>query len=134
MNHLNIFSPFYFNFFKTMYVLSKYFFFQIHQCTEMRFVSFHSGGFTTMAPIIIPPDSKLVKHTSVQCPVLYVHSMYLKITLILRKNRKNFVNFSVQFLFSFCKMGHSANCSVCLSAILLIIVVNYMFSVSSILH
>ena len=33
-------------------------------CTEVRFTSFLSGGFTTMA-VIKPPESKLVKRTSV---------------------------------------------------------------------
>ena len=96
----------------------SYVIFAVHlQCTEMRFVSFLSGGFIN-AIVVNPPERKLC----VQCPALYVHSMYLKITLILCKNHKNFVNaslknvnFSVHF-FSFCKMGHSANCSVCLSA------------------
>ena len=36
------------------------------QCTEVRFDSFLSGGFTTMA-VINPPESKLAKRTSVQC-------------------------------------------------------------------
>jgi hypothetical protein len=36
------------------------------QCTEVRFVSLLSGGFTTMA-VINPPERKLAKHTSVQC-------------------------------------------------------------------
>ena len=34
--------------------------------TEVRFASFLSGGFTTMA-VINPPESKLAKRTSVQC-------------------------------------------------------------------
>ena len=42
--------------------------FQIHfrQCTEVRFASFLSGGFTTMA-VINPLERKLAKRTSVQC-------------------------------------------------------------------
>ena len=35
------------------------------QCTEVRFASFLSGGFTTMA-VINPPERKLAKRTSVQ--------------------------------------------------------------------
>ena len=35
------------------------------QCTELRFASFLSGGFTTMA-VINPPERKLTKRTSVQ--------------------------------------------------------------------
>ena len=34
-------------------------------CTEVRFVRFLSGGFTTMA-VINPPDWKLANHTSVR--------------------------------------------------------------------
>ena len=34
-------------------------------CTEVRFASFLSGGFTTMA-VINPPERKLAKRTSVQ--------------------------------------------------------------------
>ena len=35
-------------------------------CTEMRFASFLSGGFTTIA-VINPPEKKLAKRTSVHC-------------------------------------------------------------------
>ena len=35
------------------------------QCTEVRFVSFLSGGFTTMA-VINPPERELAKRTSVK--------------------------------------------------------------------
>ena len=38
----------------------------VTQCTEVRFASFLSGGFTTMA-VIIPPKRKLAKRTSVHC-------------------------------------------------------------------
>ena len=34
------------------------------QCTEVRFASFFSGGFTTMA-VINPPERKLAKRISV---------------------------------------------------------------------
>ena len=37
-----------------------------HHCTEVRFASLHSGGFTTMA-VINPPERKLAKRTSVRC-------------------------------------------------------------------
>ena len=36
------------------------------QCTEVRFASFLSGGFTTMA-VINPPDWKVANRTFVQC-------------------------------------------------------------------
>ena len=36
------------------------------QCTEVRFASWLSGGFTTMAVINLP-KSKLAKRTSVHC-------------------------------------------------------------------
>ena len=36
--------------------------------TEVRFASFLSSGFTTMA-VIIPPERKLTKRSSVQCRV-----------------------------------------------------------------
>ena len=35
-------------------------------CTEVRFASFLSGGFTTMA-VINPPERKLAKRISVKC-------------------------------------------------------------------
>ena len=35
------------------------------QCTEVRFASFFSGGFTTMA-VMNPPEKNLEKRTSVQ--------------------------------------------------------------------
>jgi hypothetical protein len=35
-------------------------------CTEVRFASFLSGGFTTMA-VMNPPEKKLEKRTSVYC-------------------------------------------------------------------
>ena len=38
-------------------------------CTEVRFASFLSGGFTTMA-VIDPPERKLAKRTSVYRVVL----------------------------------------------------------------
>ena len=37
----------------------------VNQRTEVRFASFLSSGFTT---VINPPERKLAKHTSVQCP------------------------------------------------------------------
>jgi hypothetical protein len=36
------------------------------ECTEVRFASFFSGRFTTMA-VIIPPERKQAKCTSVEC-------------------------------------------------------------------
>ena len=36
----------------------------LHHCTEVRFASFLSGGFTTIA-VINPPERKLSKRTSV---------------------------------------------------------------------
>ena len=38
------------------------------QCTEVRFASFFSGGFTTMV-VMNPPEKKLEKRTAVQCSV-----------------------------------------------------------------
>ena len=38
---------------------------EVTQCTEVRFASFLSGGFTTMA-VINPLERKLAKRTSVQ--------------------------------------------------------------------
>ena len=40
-----------------------------NQCIEVRFDSFLSGGFTTMA-VLNPPERKLAKRTSVQCILL----------------------------------------------------------------
>ena len=37
-----------------------------YQCTEVHFASFLSSAFTIM--VVINPERKLVKHTSVQCP------------------------------------------------------------------
>ena len=39
-----------------------------HKCSEVHFVSFLSGGFTTMA-VINPPERKLAKRTSVKCSI-----------------------------------------------------------------
>ena len=44
-------------------------FFQLVHCTEVRFDSFLSGGFTTMA-VTNPPEKKLAKSISVYCPVV----------------------------------------------------------------
>ena len=49
-------------------------------CTEVRFASFLSSGFDTMA-VINPPEMKLVLHTSVQCIVheaLRAHSKFVR--------------------------------------------------------
>ena len=39
----------------------------LDQCTEVRFATNLSGGFTTIA-VINPPERKVAKHISVQCP------------------------------------------------------------------
>ena len=44
------------------------YFFSFTHCTEVRFDSFLSGGFTTMA-VINPPERKQAKRTSVHCPI-----------------------------------------------------------------
>ena len=44
------------------------------QCTEVRFVRFLSGGFTTMA-VINPPDWKLANHTSVQWYEIFLNNL-----------------------------------------------------------
>ena len=41
----------------------------MYHCTEMRFASFLSGGFTTMA-VINPPERKLERRTSVHCTII----------------------------------------------------------------
>ena len=46
------------------------------QCTELRFASFLSGRFTTMA-VINPPERKLAKRTSVQWCNAYTKSRIL---------------------------------------------------------
>ena len=43
-------------------------------CTEVRFTSFLSGGFTTLA-VINPPERKLAKRTSVHCLLLSVKTL-----------------------------------------------------------
>ena len=70
----------------------------------MRFTSFLSGGFTTMA-VINPPESKLAKRTSVNWSIAYcrstpkkrnemaidfVHLLYLKYIKFSTKLRKEF--------------------------------------------
>ena len=40
VNYLNLFSPLYFKFFQSMYVLSKYICSQIHQCAVLYFIVF----------------------------------------------------------------------------------------------
>ena len=47
---------------------SEYYFllnYILKHCTEVHFISFLSGGFTTTA-VIKPPETKLAKRTSVQ--------------------------------------------------------------------
>ena len=46
------------------------------QCTEVCFVSFLSGGFTTTA-VINPPERKLAKRISVQCEKLEMFFVFL---------------------------------------------------------
>ena len=43
------------------------------QCTEVRFASFLSGGFTTMA-VINPPEKKLAKRKPVHCKGMHFAS------------------------------------------------------------
>ena len=43
-------------------------------CTEVRFASFPSGGFTTMA-VLNQPKRKLAKRTSVDCAYLAVNAI-----------------------------------------------------------
>ena len=50
------------------------------QCTEVRFASFLSGGFTTMA-VINPPERNLAKCTSVQCKKNLCLHKFNRITL-----------------------------------------------------
>ena len=44
----------------------------VKQCTQVRFASFLSGGFITATIVVNPPESKLAKHTSVQCSALHI--------------------------------------------------------------
>ena len=63
---------------------------QGHQCTEMRFASFLSGGFTAMI-VINPPERKLAKRISVQ---------WMKCTLEHKNWFKNFlVNMSPRVVY-----------------------------------
>ena len=41
------------------------------QCTDVRFASFLSGGFTTMA-VLNPPEKKLTNHTYVQWSISFI--------------------------------------------------------------
>ena len=102
VNHLNIFSPFYFKFFKTMYVLSKYICFQIQQF-------------------------------SVQCNMFIVLENIINNKNFVNASLKN-VNFSLQFFFHFAKWDTVQIVLCVCRPVILIIVVHYMFSVSSILH
>ena len=47
----------------------------LHHCTEVRFASFLSGGFTTMA-VMNPPKKKLKKRISVQCLVVASKNLF----------------------------------------------------------
>ena len=55
------------------------------QCTDMRFASFLSGGFTTMA-VMNPPEKKLEKCTSVQYVGMPVQQKCLNIDLLLSQS------------------------------------------------
>ena len=47
-------------------------------CTEVRFVSFLFGGFTTMA-VINPPENKLAKRTSVRWVKICAHGQNVRV-------------------------------------------------------
>ena len=49
---------------------------RIDHCTKMRFASFLSGGFTTVA-VINPPERKLAEHTSVHWSTLGPFSLVI---------------------------------------------------------
>ena len=57
-------------------------FFNLKQCTEVRFASFLSGGFTIMA-VINSPEKKLAKRTSVQCTQTYTTPDAFEISCLL---------------------------------------------------
>ena len=51
--------------------------FQTMQCTEVRFASFLTGGFTTMA-VLNPPERKLSKRTSMQCTAVQIYNVMVE--------------------------------------------------------
>ena len=54
-----------------------------NQCTEVRFASFLSGRFTTMA-VINPPEKKLAKRTSVECSVSLTFWLNLMVKFVFK--------------------------------------------------
>ena len=59
--------------------------------TEVRFASFLSGGFTTMA-IINPPERKLAKHISMHCtePLQYKFINFQKVSFFPTSPKKDY--------------------------------------------
>ena len=59
------------------------------QSTEVRFASFLSGGFTTMA-VINPPESKLAKRTSVHWAIINFDKNTSNVTILNRNGEWKF--------------------------------------------
>ena len=77
----------------SMYVLKQFNKQQTPQCTEVRFASFLSGGFTTMT-VINPLERKLAKHISQQ---------YVSVD---QRAGRNLNGFSFRFFEIFCKVSN----------------------------
>ena len=57
---------------------------QSNHCTEVRFASFFSGGFTTMS-LMNPPEKKLEKRTPVHCPknsIKWLQQVFISIKIL----------------------------------------------------
>ena len=59
-----------------------FFIFLSEECTEVRFASFLSGGFTTVA-VINPQEEKLAKRTSVEWEVFLIFALYFHIAVVI---------------------------------------------------
>ena len=81
------------------------------QCTEVRFASFFSGGFTTMA-VINPPENKLAHCTSVHCNAALCPKHYNELkSVLLCMYYRNLIRCLPLWVYTF---GHLAKKKKCL--------------------
>ena len=59
-----------------------FFIFLSEECTEVRFASFLSCGFTTVA-VINPPEKKLAKRTSMEWEGFLIFALYFHIAVVI---------------------------------------------------
>ena len=85
---------------------------QVHHCTEVRFVCFFSGDFTTMA-VINPPEKKLETHTSVHCQFLllrhFCRNGLLSLNFAFSTSQLNLVVFFENIFIGWSLFGYTKN-------------------------